>query len=234
MENLSLAIAFGAGFLSFASPCVLPLVPAYIAYLAGCEVSASEISPGWRITFFHALSFVLGFSVVFVALGAAAGAVGSLLSDYMPLLLKIAGVILVFLGLHLAGAFKIPFLYRERRLDYAPATGRSYLRSFTVGSIFSIAWTPCVGPILGAIFALAWSSETVWSGAYLLAFYSLGLGVPFLLTGLALGSVMRYLKRLNRYMSVISIVSGVLLIAIGIFIFTDSLTLLSPIFDFSG
>ena len=229
-ENVSLAIAFAAGILSFASPCVLPLVPVYITHLAGSSVGAGG-SPTRLTGFLHALSFVLGFSVIFILLGASVGLVGSLVSEHMSLLRKVAGGVLIVLGLHMSGLVSIPFLYRERRAAYngrAPA----YVRSFLIGSAFSIGWTPCVGPVLGAILALAWSSHTVLKGTYLLGSYSLGLGVPFLAAGLAVGTVSHYLSRLNRYLRAVELVSAALLIVIGVLIFTDDLTRLNEYFDF--
>ena len=232
VQSFSLFLAFGAGILSFISPCVLPLVPVYVAHLAGSTASESE---GRRAsTFFHALSFVIGFSLVFVALGAAMGLIGSAVAPQMPLLRKIVGVVLVVLGIHLTGLVKIPWLYREARLDYAPRGAPGYARSFLVGSAFSIGWTPCVGPILGAIFALAWDTQTVGQGAAMLAAYSFGLGVPFLAAGLALTFVSSQLKKLNRYLSVVSIISGLALIVIGVLIFTGTLEKLSQYFTLFG
>lgn len=233
-QNLSLLVAFGAGVLSFISPCVLPLVPVYISHLAGSAVATAEGSPAQRATFLHALSFVVGFSLVFIALGASMGLIGSLVAQYMPILRRIVGAVLILLGIHMTGILKIPFLYREKRLSYSGGTAPGYLRSFLVGAAFSIGWTPCVGPILGSIFALAWSTTTVWRGAYLLAAYSAGLGVPFLAAGLALSPVSRHLKRLNRYLNAVSIVSGLLLIAVGALILTDKLVQLNQYFNFTG
>ena len=225
LESLSLLAAFTAGTLSFLSPCVLPLVPVYIANLAGSSVTAPET--GHWITFSHALSFVIGFSLVFILFGALAGQIGALISAYMHLLYKIAGGLLILFGLHLVGAFRIPFLYYEKRLGYPKGSTPGYLRSFLIGSAFSLGWTPCVGPILGGVLALAWTSQTMWQGVYLLSAYSLGLGVPFLILGLAFVPATRYLKRLNRHLNIISIISGVLLIAIGTLIFTNSLVQLN-------
>ncbi|HEX77910.1 MAG TPA: cytochrome c biogenesis protein CcdA [Dehalococcoidia bacterium] len=233
MENLSLLIAFGAGIASFLSPCILPLVPVYLANMAGSSAVVGDSAVGYRGTFYHALLFVVGFSVVFIALGAAAGWLGAVLSAHMGLLRKMAGALLIVLGLHLMGAIKIPFLYRERRIGLGE--GRpSYWRSFLVGLAFSLGWTPCIGPILGGILALAWSSETVWSGVFYLTAYCLGLGIPFLVTGLAVAPVSRQLKRLNRYLNLVSIVSGLFLIALGALIISEALVRLYPLFDFFG
>lgn len=186
------------------------------------------------VPFFHALSFVLGFSLVFMLLGVSVGLVGYLLRDQVLLLRRIGGVFLVIMGLHLMGVIKIPFLYQTRQPSYNPGRKVSYVRSFTVGSIFSIGWTPCIGPIVSAILTLAATSETVWQGAYLLVAYSLGLGLPFLAAGLALSSVTKYLKGLYPHFSKISFVSGLLLIAVGFLIFTNRLIILNRYFDFFG
>ena len=231
MENLSLLIAFSAGIASFLSPCILPLVPVYLANMAGSSAVLEDSAVSYRGTFYHALLFVAGFSVVFIALGAAAGWLGAALSTHMWLLRKIAGGLLIVLGFHLMGVIKIPLLYREKHVSLGEARP-SYWRSFLVGLAFSLGWTPCVGPILGAILALAWSSETAWSGVYYLTAYCLGLGIPFLITGLAVAPVSRYLKRLNRYLNLVSIISGLLLVALGALIISDVLVRLYPLFDF--
>jgi len=176
----------------------------------------------------------LGFSLVFIALGASVGLVGYLVKGWVPLFSRIGGVMLIVMGLHLIGIIRLPFLYQERKVEYSGGSTPSYVRSFLVGSTFSLGWTPCVGPILGSILALAATSETVGQGALLLTAYCLGLGTPFLITGLALGTATRYLKRLSRYMGVVELASGILLIGVGILIFTNRLVLLNRYFDFLG
>ena len=224
MEQVSLLIAFGAGLLSFLSPCVLPLVPVYLASLCGPEIFEPEINRSRLPIFLHSLSFVLGFSLVFVILGAAAGLTGFALSTNLSLIHKIAGSLLIAFGLFLLAALKIPWLNYERRLAPSLGTTTSYLRSLLIGAVFSLAWTPCVGPILGGILTLAWSSETAWRGAYLLATYSLGLGLPFLVIGVTFDSIRPLLKRVHRYSIWSYIISGLLLIAVGILILTNTLT----------
>ena len=223
MEQVSLLVAFSAGLLSFLSPCVLPLVPVYLASVCGPEILESQASKGRVPIFFHSLSFVVGFAVVFIILGASAGLVGFALGFHL-LTLKIAGSLLVVFGLFLLAALKFPWLNYEKRLTSSRGTTTGYLRSLLIGAIFSLAWTPCVGPILGGILTLAWSSETAWRGAYLLATYSLGLGVPFLVIGATFDSIRPLLKHIHRYSTWSYIVSGLLLIAVGILILTNSLT----------
>jgi len=223
MEQVSLLVAFGAGLLSFLSPCVLPLVPVYLASVCGPEILESEAGRGRVPIFFHSLSFVAGFSLVFIALGAIAGLAGFAFGSHL-LISRIAGSLLIVFGLFLLAALKFPWLNYERRLTPFQGATTGYLRSFLIGVIFSLAWTPCVGPILGGILTLAWSSETAWRGAYLLATYSLGLGLPFLVIGVTFDSIRPLLKRVHRYSTWSYIVSGLLLIAVGILILTNTLT----------
>ncbi len=326
--NLTLSLAFLAGLLSFASPCVLPLVPAYMGYLGGTAVMSGQEEGARRETarvFFHSLLFVLGFGLVFVLLGASATFIGRFLFDSSILLRRVGGVLLVVFGMRLmaigwsqrrwiaaaivvalasfvldsgllaqgritfdeyaivwlqeslmmglvvlagagwstarqvilavaAGIFNfmasydaplpnavasvlIPlavillnradFFYAEKKIELQQAGQSGYLRSLLFGVVFAAGWTPCVGPILAGILVVASQLETVGQGILLLTFYTLGLGIPFLLVGLAFGPLSRWLRRLNRYLGAVSVISGVLLVLMGIFIFTDSLTFLS-------
>jgi len=243
--GVGLLVAFAAGLLSCASPCVLPLVPVYLGYLTGAAVPAVSASGPGAVAavavaprrvgapspFFHALSFVSGFSLVFVILGTSIGVVGFLLRDHEDVLAKAAGVLLIILGLHLSGVITIPFLEGERRWQYSPTRRLGYARSFLVGSAFSVGWTPCVGPTLGAILALAATSSTVWQGGLLLAVYSFGLAIPFLAMGLAFNASRGLYERVRPFMGVVNVVSGVLIIIVGILIFTDSLISLNQFFQ---
>ena len=224
MENISLLVAFGAGLLSFLSPCVLPLVPVYLASLYGREIFEPKAKRFRMPVFLHSLSFVIGFSVVFTLFGVGAGLVGFALSSHLAVIHQIAGSLLIAFGLFLLAALKVPWLNFERRLTPSRGVTIGYLRSFLTGGIFSLAWTPCVGPILGGILTLALSSETAWHGAYLLAVYSFGLGLPFLIIGAAFDSITPLLKHIHRYSNLIYIISGLLLIAIGVLILTNNLT----------
>lgn len=223
MENISLLVAFGAGLLSFLSPCVLPLVPVYLASLVGPDIFVSEVPKRRTPVFFHSLSFVIGFTIVFISMGVGAGLAGFAIGSHLAIVRQIAGSLLIFFGLFMLASLKIPWLNYEKRLSPSRGTTTGYLRSLLIGAIFSLAWTPCVGPILGGILVLAWSSETAWHGAYLLAIYSLGLGIPFLVIGAAFGSVAPLLKRIHRYSTAIYIFSGALLMAVGILILTNKL-----------
>ena len=223
MEQISLLVAFGAGLLSFLSPCVLPLVPVYLASLCGPEIFDTRVSRRRFPMFLHSLSFVIGFSIVFTIMGAGAGLIGFIISSHLVLIRQIAGILLIVFGFFMLAALKIPWLNYEKRLTPSRSITTGYLRSFLTGAIFCLAWTPCVGFILGGILALAWGSGTAWHGAYLLAIYSLGLGFPFLVIGAAFDFITPLLKRIYRYSTAIYIFSGTLLIAVGILILTNNL-----------
>jgi cytochrome c-type biogenesis protein len=227
-------VAVLAGLLSFLSPCMLPLVPVYVAHLAGSTDQSLVGAARRNDAFFHSLSFVLGFSIIFIILGASVGFVGFVIQDQLPTLTRIAGVALIVMGLHLIGILRIPFLYRTFELNAGATRGVGYGRSFLVGSTFSVGWTPCIGPILGAILTLAAASGTVWKGTMLLAFYSIGLGIPFIATGLMLGTATASLKKLNRFLPAFEVVGGVLVIVVGALIFLDRLTIFNQYFDFFG
>jgi len=221
-------VAFGAGLVSFVSPCVLPMVPVYLASLAGPEVLEAQAATSRRPVFLHSLSFVLGFALVFTMMGAAAGLVGIVINPNSPLVQKIAGGLLIAFGLFMLAALKIPQLNYERHLSPSLGTTSGYLRSFLTGGIFTLAWTPCVSPILGGILTLALGSETAWNGAYLLLTYSLGLGLPFLVIGAAFSSIRPLLKNIHRYSSLVYTISGILLVSVGIVILTGNLSWLIP------
>jgi len=220
MSDISLLVACGAGILSFLSPCVLPLVPVYLATIAGTSVLSST-PPSRRHVILHTLSFIAGFSLVFILLGASMGLLGAMIP--ISLLNSIAGILLILFGLFLVAATKISWLNYEKRLSFNQAKGSGYIRSLSIGAIFSLGWIPCVGPVLGGILALASTSQTVWQGIYLLVAYCLGLGIPFLIVSLAIGTITPHLKWLSRHALVTSIVSAGLLITVGILILTGNL-----------
>ena len=221
--EISYIVAFTAGLLSFFSPCVLPLVPAYIANLAGVTAIDPKTRTSYLPALFHSLSFVLGFSLIFVALGASVGLIGTSVTAHSTLLRQIAGGVIILFGIFIIAAFKLPWLNYEKRLNLTSGRNPGYPRSLIIGAIFALGWTPCIGPILGAILALAWSSQTVGQGALLLVVYSLGLGIPFVLIGLAWGAIMPLWKGINRHLGIISIISGLLLIVVGILMLTGNL-----------
>ncbi len=224
MENISLMVAFGAGLLSFISPCVLPLVPVYLSSLYGSDIYDVRIKKFRISVFLHSLSFVVGFSIIFITLGVIAGLTGFIISPSQALLNNISGSLLIAFGIFMLAALKVPWLNYEKRLTPSLSNKTGYLRSFLIGAVFSMAWTACVGPILGGILTLALNSAKVWQGALLLAIYSLGLGLPFLIIGAAFDSILPLLKRIKRYSYLFQIISGFLLIAVGILVLTNSLS----------
>ncbi len=223
MPDYSLPVAFGAGILSFLSPCVLPLVPIYLANLGGAVSLSGEVKR-W-IILAHAVCFVAGFSVIFILVGASVGLIGAILPANV--LRNVGGAVLIVFGLFMLAATWVPWLNYEMRLGGRLGGSTGYVRSGLLGAAFALGWTPCVGPILGGILTLAAASQTAWNGVYLLAVYSLGLGVPFIAVGLALGAALPVVRWLRRWSGVVSIVSGILLIIVGILMLTNTLLLLA-------
>jgi cytochrome c-type biogenesis protein len=228
MPDVSLFAAFGAGFLSFISPCVLPLIPGYISYISGMSLEdMRKADAGARRRLIIAtLFFILGFSLVFMAMGASASAIGKLLLEHLRIVQKIAGVIIVILGLHLMGLFRIGLLNREARLQtsHKPVTPAG---AIIVGMAFGFGWSPCIGPILGGILAIAGSKDSIAQGVLLLSVYSAGLGVPFLLTALVIDKFFLASAKVRRYYRPIEIVSGLLLVLLGVLLFTGRFTLIT-------
>ncbi|MEG3638184.1 cytochrome c biogenesis CcdA family protein [Magnetococcus sp. PR-3] len=232
MPDVTFLTAFGAGFLSFISPCVLPLVPAYLSFMSGISVdemkSAGEEGNS-KVALhatLHSLSFVLGFSLVFIGLGATASALGQLMFDYMEYLSKFGGVLIVIFGLHFMGLFRIGFLNFEARFnpDQKPP---GMWGAFFIGLAFAFGWTPCVGPILAGILALSAGQDTINEGILLLAAYSAGLGVPFILAGLAINRFLVFFTKIRRHMHKVELVAGGLLVVIGVLIFLGDMTVIS-------
>lgn len=227
--ELSLGFAFLAGLASFLSPCVFSLVPAYIGYLGGRSVAAgkAEVQPDKLATFFHGIAFVLGFSLIFLTLGLMMSAVGTLLSDVKFWLAKIGGIIVIIFGLHMTGIFRIPFLEYDLRPQNQMDRRRGYLSSFLLGISFSAGWSPCIGPILGGILTLAINEGSISRGVGLLAIYSSGLSIPFLLAALGIGWVTTILKRFSKVMHYAEIVMGVVMIIVGVLLFLGIFNTLS-------
>jgi cytochrome c-type biogenesis protein len=234
MTELSLPIAFLAGVVSFLSPCVLPLVPGYVSMLSGESIeelrAGADTGVAKRI-FFNSIAFVVGFSTVFVSLGASATWVGNFLATQRSVFNIVAGIVIIIFGVHLTGLVKIPFLYRDARLA-AGAPKRGLVGSFILGFAFAFGWTPCIGPILAGILGLAATRDTVFAGMFLLAIYSAGLAIPFLLTGLGLSQFLKFYVRFRKYLQVVEVGSGVLLIGIGLLIAFDRFKILSGYLTF--
>jgi cytochrome c-type biogenesis protein len=226
MPNVTMAAALIAGTLSFLSPCVLPLVPPYLVYLTGTSLERfadAETKPrAGRATLAAALLFVLGFSTVFVALGASASAVGAVVRAYSGELAILAGIVIIIMGLHFLGLTPIGLLMRQKRLEVARPVG--LWGAYLMGLAFALGWTPCIGPILAAILAVAASEETVAHGAGLLAVYSLGLGIPFLLAAFAIEPFAAFLVRFRAYLGLVEKAMGGLLVLTGIAFLTGGVT----------
>ena len=226
ISQVTIGLAFLAGLASFLSPCVFSLVPAYIGYLGGRAAGGENSSNRW-ITFSHGVAFVLGFSTVFVLLGVAASFAGSLLFDIRNWLEKIGGIVVIIFGLHMTGVIRIPFLSYDTRVTQAPDRKWGYLSSALMGVFFSAGWSPCVGPVLGAILTLAINGGSVSQGATLLTFYSAGLAIPFLLAALGIGWVTTILRKYNKTMRYVEIVMGVILVIIGIMLFAGTFEIIA-------
>ena len=227
MMEITFLGAFIAGFLSFASPCVLPLIPAYISFLGGASLNQLTQEGGIDITtqksvFYSAIAFVLGFSTVFISLGATATAISALIAQNSFLLSQIAGTIIVIFGLHYMGIFRISFLNFEKRfhLENKPA---SLVGSYVLGLAFAFGWTPCVGPILASVLMVAASGDAVGYGVSLLSVYAAGLGIPILIAAFAVKPFIKFLSRFRKQMQKIELTIGVLLIITGTAIFTGDL-----------
>jgi cytochrome c-type biogenesis protein len=231
-SDLSLYIAFAAGLLSFLSPCVLPLLPSYLAFITGLsfeELTQEETQGKRRKTILlHSFMFVLGFS--FTALGASATYLGQFLSAYRDTIRIAGGILIILFGLFISGIFSFDFLQREKKfhLHNKPL---GFLGSYLVGLTFAAGWTPCVGPILSSILLFASTQQDIWSGLFLLLAYSLGMGLPFLVCSLALNTFLSTFRKTARHIGVITKVGGALLILVGILLLTDSFSYLSELFS---
>ena len=240
-ENVTLLAAFGAGLLSFVSPCVLPLIPGYLSYISGLSldemrggapggggaaVAVAVSTDTRRRVVLSSLAFILGFSIVFVALGASASYIGQFLTSRLTLMGRIAGAIIIIFGLHTMGVLRIEWLYQEKRVQ---TTSRpvGFIGAALVGIAFAFGWTPCLGPILAGILAVAATQDTVGHGVRLLSAYSLGLGVPFLATALAINRFFVAFAKIRRHYHAIEVTSGALLVAIGVLIFTNRFTVIA-------
>lgn len=225
--EVSYAGALGAGILSFLSPCVLPLIPPYLCFLGGVSLDQITDEEGvdpniMRRVFIAAAAFVLGFSTVFIALGATASVFGELLADYLDVLTQIAGAVIIVLGLHFMGIFRISVLYREARV-HVESRPAGVIGAYVIGLAFAFGWTPCVGPVLAAVLMVASSETDIAYGTSLLAVYSAGLGIPFLASALAVRPFMGFMSRFRRHMQTVERVIGGLLVVTGVLFLTGSI-----------
>ena len=215
--DISIWAALGAGVISFLSPCVLPLVPPYLCFITGASLDDLERSDDTAVAraLPAAALFVLGFTTVFVILGASASMIGQTFRGYLPVLSQVAGVFIILMGLHFIGMFKFAFLNRDTRYQQ-PSRPASLIGAYGVGLAFAFGWTPCIGPVLATILAVAASTESVTKGAGLLAIYSLGLGIPFLLAAYGVGRFLGFLRRFRRHLGTVEKIMGVLLVLAGV------------------
>jgi cytochrome c-type biogenesis protein len=234
MSTLPLPIAaFLAGLVSFLSPCVLPLVPGYVSLISGAGVEQLKVPESRLLSkvMLNSIGFILGFSVVFITLGAISTEVGQLLARYKSLLAQVAGVVIILFGLHLTGVFKIKALYTDARLHQIKG-GSTPWGAFVIGFAFAFGWTPCVGPILGVILTFAAAQDSVAKGILLLAVYSMGLAVPFLLTSLGIERFLKFYRRFRMHMHALEVASGGLLIVLGILLVIGRFTIISNYLSF--
>ncbi len=236
-HNITFFFAFAAGFLSFVSPCVLPLIPSYVSYITGISfedlVDGGDDKNFTKVTLYNSLAFILGFTIVFVSLGASSSYFGSLLRDYQELIMRVGGILVIVFGLFIMGVLKLDFINREKKF-HVQEKPAGYIGSVFVGIVFAAGWTPCIGPLLGSILSLATSEGSVLFGVELLLVYSIGLGIPFLITSLALNTFLRHMPKVTKHMKVITTISGLILIAIGVLLVTDRFTELSNLFQSMG
>ncbi len=227
-DNLSFGLALFAGLISFLSPCVLSLVPVYLGYLGSRTVTpgSSATASRWG-TFSHGLAFVLGFSAVFVALGMTATALGAFLFDIRGLLTRVGGVVVIILGLHTMGLIRLSFLDMDTRVQRAPNGRFGYASSAMMGVFFSAGWSPCVGPVLGAVLTLAFNADDLGRGLWLLVAYAIGLGIPFLIAAAWAGQFSAWLRRYGNLRRYAGPLAGGFLVCIGVLLFTDSLAMLA-------
>lgn len=224
-------LAFSAGLLSFLSPCVLPMIPAYVSYLTGTSIKELREEKPKLLVLYKSIGFVIGFSIIFILMGVSVTSLGKVFITHRNLFRKVGGILIIIFGVHTMGIIKFGFLYREKRFLRADKIRGSFSSVF-LGMAFAAGWTPCIGPILSSILIYATSTQSIGKGIFLLGMYSLGMAIPFLFTALAIGSISKYLKKISKYFLLISIISGSLLIVMGLLIYTNKLAVLSQYFSY--
>jgi cytochrome c-type biogenesis protein len=233
-HGLTLSVLFFSlfmGFISFASPCILPLIPSYVSYITGISyddlVGQESRRKNMSITLLHSVAFVSGFTIIFVLLGATASFAGTILSQHLDIIRIVGGALIIVMGVFVMDVVNIPFLQREAKLQLKTRPA-GYAGTLVVGMIFGAGWTPCTGPFLGSVLALAMTTDTLGRGMALLTFYSLGLGIPFILSALAISAFLSSFNKLRKHFKVIKIVSGAVLIIMGVLLIMDKMTILIP------
>jgi cytochrome c-type biogenesis protein len=226
-----LLYSIGMGLISFVSPCILPLIPSYVSYITGISydelVTTESRKKNMNITLLHSFAFVAGFSLVFVLLGATASLAGSILSQYLDVIRVAGGIFIILMGVFVMDVINIPFLQREAKL-HLKTRPAGYAGTVVVGMIFGAGWTPCTGPFLGSVLALAMTSDTLARGMGLLALYSLGLGIPFILSAIAISAFLTSFNKFKKHFKVVKIASGAVLIIMGVLMLMDKMTILIP------
>ncbi|MFT9846673.1 cytochrome c biogenesis CcdA family protein [Aneurinibacillus sp. REN35] len=227
METISFAFAFAAGIISFFSPCIFPLLPAYVAHLTGGNIKQNRLNAERKVVMIRSLGFILGFSFIFVVMGASASFVGQLFRENRQLVEQISGILIIIFGFQMAGMLNLRFLMMEKRWDTTAAKQQNIWGSVLLGLAFGSGWTPCVGLALSSILLLAGSAETMYNGMVLLWIYSLGLGIPFFALSFVLTYSLTVMKKVNRFMPVISKSSGWIMVGMGILLFTGQMQKIS-------
>ena len=229
-SDINIGIAFIAGLASFLSPCVFSLVPAYIGYLGGRSAASTQgIQTGRWVVLSHALAFVIGFSLIFIGLGLAVSTLGQVLFDIRPLLSRVGGHVVVLFGLHMTGIIRVPLLEYDLRPQSTPDRRWGYLSSFAMGVFFSFGWSPCIGPVLGAILSISLLQDSIGQGVLLLTAYSIGLAIPFLLAATQISLVTTILRRYGKVMHYVEVGMGVILVVIGVMLIQNRLTLFASL-----
>ncbi len=239
MPDVSIYMAFAAGLISFLSPCVLPLVPGYISFLSGvsfAEIGEKEdgalfLSKEKRIILCNSIFFITGFSMIFILLGATATWIGTVISSKISILTKLAGLVIIFFGIYMMGFIRPRFLYKEARFQIKDRRF-GYVGALLIGAAFAFGWTPCIGPILAGILTYAGTLKNVNQGVFLLLIYSLGLGIPFLVTAIGINQFWRFFKRIKKYIRLLEVTSGAIMVILGFLIFTNKLVLIPGLLPF--
>lgn len=226
--NVSLPIAFGAGFLSFFSPCILPMIPVYIMYITGVNVE-DELEDKKLFALSRTLGFVLGFTIIFMIMGTSASFIGKIFIRNKDIFTKLSGLLIILFGLKMTGVINFGFLNREKKVK-SPKTIKNWISSVVLGMAFAAGWTPCFGPVLASILIYAGGSSTVSSGVYLLLIYSIGMAIPFVLTALFINQFSRFMKKTEKIMKYIPVISGVIMIIFGLLVFFNKVVAISGLF----
>ncbi|MCK9266315.1 cytochrome c biogenesis protein CcdA [bacterium] len=227
IQNYRLLGSFVFGLLSFASPCILPLIPAYLSYITGVSLENLKSSKNKNKTLFLSLFFVLGFTIIFTLLGASANWLGRILYNKRDLIRMIGALLIILFGFHLTGIIKFKILYSQKKINLKKITS-GYIGALLLGIVFAFGWSPCVGPVLGSILTMASMEETVLKGMLLLFFYSLGIGVPFILTAILLEQALTFFSKIKKYYTVIQMITGIVLIIVGVLLFFDKFNIQFP------